>query len=90
MTELVENIGKLFAVMLGFFGVSKVVTAPISKRLTALERTPEKRTVAECNRLMTHCPVAIKLAAMEDTNRDFRAWLIRIETKLDRVIEDKR
>jgi hypothetical protein len=89
MTELIENVGKLFAILIGFFGVSKIVNAPLSKRVAALEQSPPKRDVAECNRLMANCPVAIKLMGLEENNKGLTAWLIRIETKLDRVIEDK-
>jgi hypothetical protein len=32
MTELIENVGKLFAILIGFFGVSKIVNAPIFKK----------------------------------------------------------
>ncbi|HBA86013.1 MAG TPA: hypothetical protein DCZ95_18160 [Verrucomicrobia bacterium] len=87
MTDLVEALGKLLGLLLAFFGITKWVNHALEKRVTALEASPPKREVAECQRLQNSCSVAVRLGAVEKQSDGLTDWLKRIEAKLDRLIE---
>jgi hypothetical protein len=86
MDELMTALAKIFGVALGFFGISRVVQAPLAKRIKTLEDAPPKREAAECRQMQAACPVAVRLASVEKQNDGLTAWMIRIENKLDRLV----
>jgi hypothetical protein len=87
MTDFVEMLGKLIALIVGIFTVAKVVSYPLVRRIQILEDAPEKREVEECKRLMASCPIYIHVTGLKDQLTALKEQTRRVEDKLDRLIE---
>ena len=81
------KVGGIIAAVLTGLGLARWGHRDHEKRISALEDSPEKITEDDCRRLQASCPVAVRLSAVEKQGDGLTAWLVRIEGKLDRLIE---
>lgn len=78
MKEYLKEATEIIIAILAFIGIGKLMTKNLHKRLCKLEE------IEECHSIEV---IETKLAVIEKAQEGFSKWLVRIEDKLDRVIE---